>query len=438
MTQFAMALWLFSETGLASALALLFAAGAVGTLVAQSFAGLLVDRYSRKLVMITCDIGSTVTSFVLLYLAVSGTLQLWHLFFLVAMSSPLSTLQSIAYRATVATMLPKSSLGRGASLATLTHYGTNIVAPAFAAAIYPFYGLQGVIVADIVSFALAMMLIVTVNVPRVKPMKDRLVTTTANGSEASTGVSESDPEDRTWIDNMREGFSYIRKYPQLRALLVFQMAFMSFHEITNALWQPLLMARSDNDPVVVASVAMASGVTGVLASLWLSAYGGPRRPIRAYLFASLGAGTAKTLFGASSTALQWQATQAASSINFPIRASAYNMVWMAQVPHHRQGQVFGLTGLCVNVCMYLCFLGTALAADYVVQPWLDAHPGILGPLHHATGTGAGAAFALLYIVGGLGMACVSLVGLRSRLLRDHTELEETGSDSSVLVEGQSR
>ena len=432
MTQFAMALWLFSETGLASSLALLFAAGAVGTLIAQSFAGLIVDRYSRKLVMVVCDIGSTVTGGMLLYLAMSGSLEHWHLFALVAISSPLSTLQGIAYRATVATMLPKKTLGRGASLATLTHYGTNIIAPAFAAAIYPFYELQGVIIADIVSFGLAMTLILTVNVPRVLPSKKAVL----DKGNTAAKILDHDPRQRTWKDNMRAGLAYIQENPRLRALLIFQMAFMGFHEITNALWQPLLMARSDNDPVIVASVAMASGVTGVIASLWLSAYGGPRRPIRAYLYASLGAGAAKTLFGASSTALQWQVTQAASSINFPIRASSYNMVWMAQVPHHRQGQVFGLTGLCVNVCMYICFLVTAVLADYVVQPWLDTHPGILGPLEYVIGSGPGAAFALLYIFGGLGMALTSLVGLRWRVLLDGEDRMHDSEQLSMMAKDE--
>ncbi|MEM9257079.1 MAG: MFS transporter [Pseudomonadota bacterium] len=437
MTQFAMALWLFAETGLASSLALLFAAGAVGTLIAQSFAGLLIDQYSRKMVMILCDVGSTIIGIVLLYLAIAGSLQHWHLFVLVAVSSPLSTLQGIAYRASVATMLERSSLGRGASLATLTHYGTNIIAPAFAAAIYPFYQLQGVILADLASFILAMVLILTVKVPRVassRPSESRQ----AGATLPADSVADSDPHGRTWRENLRAGFSYIRQAPRLRALLLFQMVFMGFHEVTNALWQPLLMARSGNDPVVVASVAIASGITGVIASLWLSAYGGPRRPIRAYLYASLGAGAAKSLFGASSTAFQWQVTQAASSINFPIRAAAYNTVWMAQVPHHRQGQVFGLTGLCVNVCMYVCFLGTALAADYLVQPWLDANPGILGPVTSLIGTGSGAAFALLYIFGGLGMTAVSLVGLRSASLCDELSLHDApGPETDGLAKGPS-
>lgn len=413
MTQFAMSLWLFTETGLASALALLFAAGAVGTLIAQSCAGLVVDRYSRKVVMVCCDTGAAMVGVTLLYLSLTNNLQHWHLFALVAVSSPLSSLQGIAYRASVATMLDRKDLPRGASLATLTHYGTNIIAPAVAASIYPFYGLHGVIAADLLSFSVAMLLITTVSVPRIsRAQTQEAATDSKPGAPRRGGALAS------WRANLREGLTYVRQDPRLRTLLLVQMAFMAFHEITTALWQPLLMARSGNDAMVVASVAMASGITGVLMSIWLSVYGGPRKPIRSYLLASLCAGCAKTLFGASSTAVQWQLTQALSSANFPVRAASYNTVWMAQVPHERQGQVFGFTALCVTLCMYVCFLGAALLADYVVQPWLEASPAVLGALSPVIGDGAGAAFALLYIIGGLGMALASLAGLRSNKLKD--------------------
>lgn len=423
MTQFSMSLWLFGETGLASALALLFAAGAIGSLIAQASAGLIVDRYSRKTVMICCDVAASCLSIVLLVLAASDSLQHWHLFVLTALTSPLAAMQGIAYRASVATMLPKEELRRGASLATLTHYGTNIIGPAFAAVVYPAFGLFGVIAVDLASFLVAMATIATVSIPLVTAEQDSGSALNIKNSEA---ILDDDGDDNGkpcaansgWLGNFKQGFECIRNDPRLKALLYFQMAFMACHEMTNALWQPLILARSGNDAVVAAGVAMASGISGVVVAVLLSVWNGPKQTMRAFLYASLGAGVAKTLFGMSNNSLQWQVTQALSSASFPVRSAAYNTVWMSLVPQHRQGQVFGVSGFCVQICMYTSFLVTALFADYVLQPWLDGNPGVLGGFSAFTGDGAGAGFALLFIVGGLGMTVVSGVGFLTNSLRD--------------------
>ena len=86
--------------------------------------------------------------------------------------------------------------------------------------------------------------------------------------------------------------------------------------------------------------------------------------------------------------------------------------------------------------MYTCFLATALLADYVVQPWLLANPGILGPLHILIGSGPGAAFALLYMLGGLGMILVSVAGLCSRRLCDDERSEGTSMHLTAAVENE--
>lgn len=80
MTQFALTIWAYQETG--SALAL----GAVNTfflipfLLLSPIAGAMVDRYDRKLMMMVSDLTAVLATAALLIIHTSGQLQIWHLY----------------------------------------------------------------------------------------------------------------------------------------------------------------------------------------------------------------------------------------------------------------------------------------------------------------------------------------------------------------------
>ena len=80
MTHFAMTLWIWDLTHQATALALVGFFTQLPQLLTMPLAGVIVDRCSRKRLMIAGDTVAAVATLVILTLQVNGQLQIWHLY----------------------------------------------------------------------------------------------------------------------------------------------------------------------------------------------------------------------------------------------------------------------------------------------------------------------------------------------------------------------
>src|SRR5512136_193304 len=80
MTGFAMTIWAYQKTNAATALAMVGFFFVVPMLIASPFAGALVDRSNRKMMMMVSDIASGIATIAILILYTSGHLEIWHLF----------------------------------------------------------------------------------------------------------------------------------------------------------------------------------------------------------------------------------------------------------------------------------------------------------------------------------------------------------------------
>ena len=80
MTGFAVGVWIFEQTGQATALALVTVTGMIPTLLLTLFSGVIVDRTNRKRLMMVGDAVAGGTTIVLLALFLLGQMQIWHIY----------------------------------------------------------------------------------------------------------------------------------------------------------------------------------------------------------------------------------------------------------------------------------------------------------------------------------------------------------------------
>src|SRR4030067_416529 len=155
MTGFAMTIWAYQKTNAATALALVGFFFVAPMLIASPFAGALVDRSNRKLMMMVSDIGSGIATIVILILYSPGQLQIWHLFITSAVQGVFQSFQWPAYSAAISTMLPKQHYGRANGMLSLADTASNIFAPILAGALLGFIGIPGILLIDLAPFAFA-------------------------------------------------------------------------------------------------------------------------------------------------------------------------------------------------------------------------------------------------------------------------------------------
>jgi MFS family permease len=86
MTSFAVTIWAWEATGQATPLALILFFTRLTKIITAIFGGVIVDRFSRKRIMILSDCAIALSTVLLLFLLWAGNLQIWH-FYLAAIVS---------------------------------------------------------------------------------------------------------------------------------------------------------------------------------------------------------------------------------------------------------------------------------------------------------------------------------------------------------------
>ena len=152
MTSFATTIWAWEITGQATALALVNFFTLLPSIFITLFAGAIVDRWNRKLLMIVGDTVAVFSTIAILALYLTNSLQIWHLYALGAFNGAFGEIQELAYTASLSQLVPPQQYTRASSMNSTLHYGSIIIAPALAGTLYYIVGLAGIGLIDIVTF----------------------------------------------------------------------------------------------------------------------------------------------------------------------------------------------------------------------------------------------------------------------------------------------
>ncbi|MGD1952472.1 MAG: MFS transporter, partial [Leptolyngbyaceae cyanobacterium] len=137
MTYFALTLWVWQQTESATAVALILFFYQLPQIAIALFSGLLIDHVSCKALLIISDTGSACCTISVGILAITHTLQVWHLYVIAAVIGSFGHIQSLTYTTIIPMLVPEKLHVRATSRCAMAGYSTGIFAPALAGVLYP-------------------------------------------------------------------------------------------------------------------------------------------------------------------------------------------------------------------------------------------------------------------------------------------------------------
>ncbi|MDX9955974.1 MAG: MFS transporter [Anaerolineae bacterium] len=275
LVQFALVWWLTSQTGSATVLATASLVALLPNIVLGPFAGALVDRWNRRLIMIFADASIALATFGLLLLFALGKAQPWHVYAIMAIRSLGSAFHAPAMTASTSLMVPQSFLTRLAGMNQTLHGAVNILAPPLGALLLSRLPTTGILAIDIVTAITAIVPLAFIAIPN--PPRQ---VAQADGSQAQTSY---------WQD-LGAGFRYVRHWPGLLGLILLAMM-LNFLLVPASSLLPLLITRElRGGPPELAWAETLLGVGTILGGILLSAWGGFRRKIITSLIGVIGLG----------------------------------------------------------------------------------------------------------------------------------------------------
>ncbi|HEY9813901.1 MAG TPA: MFS transporter [Candidatus Sericytochromatia bacterium] len=409
MTAFTLTIWVWELTGQATALALVGFFTQVPRVLISPLAGVIVDRYNRKLLMMVGDGVAAFSSLGMLLLFLTGHLQVWHLYLAGILEGTFGQIQELAATASITMVVPKQHYTRAMGMISTLHYGSNIIAPALASVLYSIIGLSGILSIDLITFVVAVSTLLFVDIP-----------------QPHTEDSQNQPQSRKF--NWKEiifGFQYIFSRPSLLALLIAAAMFQFAHDLGAALYAPMILARSGNNSQLLGSVAAAAGIGGVIGAIFVSNWGAPKHKIHGLLLGMIGAGLSKIVFGLKRIPLILIVAQFCSSLNFPLMGSCRDAIWLSKVNHNLQGRVFATRSTIMLITSAIAPLIAGFLADKVLEPAMMRDGNLANIFGSIFGTGRGAGITLLYVLTSI---CLLLVGLGGYTFKNLREVESNLPD----------
>lgn len=411
-TWFALTVWAWQETGQATALALVGFFSFLPVVLVSPFAGVFIDRWPRKAILIGSDLAAGAATLTLFALYTSGNLALWHVYLIAVFTSAVESFQLPALSASITMMVPKEQRSRANGMRSVAGSVSQIGAPILAGVLLAFQGLQTIFIIDIITFCVAIGTLLFVTVP--EPEKE----------VGSDGKSTS-----VW----QEAIFGLRYIVERRSLLGLTVVFVCLNFLAMlglVVLDPMILARTGSDEVVLGSVRSVLGIGGLVGGFIISVWGGPKRRIYGTVLGIVGASLSMAVLGLGQSATVWAITGFSMLLFIPMIDAFTTAIQQDKVPSAIQGRVFATGRAFSQIGTALAFLFSGFLADLVFEPSLMPGGALTDLFGWLVGTGPGAGMGLMLFFSGLLGAAVGVAALLYKpvreiegILPDHQELE---------------
>lgn len=401
MTRFAVMIWAYQKDGSATTLALLGFFSCITYVIASPFAGVLVDRWDRRRVMICADLGAGLMTALLLGLNLSGRLEIWHLYLAEGLAGAFEAFQEPAFSSAVSLLVPRTSYTRANALLGLGRSASRMFAPSFAGLLQHQAGLNAVMAVDLGTLSLALSSLLFIRLPAPRE--------SAEGRAARGNF---------WRE-ARFGAAFILKRPGLRGILFTFFLINLFATLTYfAVHSPMILARTGGDELALGTVRTVMGLGGIAGGLLISLWGGPQRKARSFLIATLLSFLICDFMTAvSRSTAGWAIAGFLAELSIPFIVSPYYALWQENVPEDVQGRVFSTREMVQISSQPFGYLVGGLLADGLFEPLMAGGSPLAGMLGGLLGSGPGAGMALMFVSTSLLGALTGLYGLLSPAIR---------------------
>jgi len=355
MTSLSLGFWAFATTGRATELGFVIFFTYFPRMILGPFVGLLVDRRSRKRVLIVCDLLAALGTIALLVLFMTGSLRTWHLYVLTFTTSLFSAFQYPSFVAVATTMLSKRQYVRSGGMLTLLGTGAGFAGPILAGLLYPVVGLKGVLLVDLATFVFAAGTLVVLGIsedePVVRPSESRVLRVR---------------------QDLIEGLRFMRTH---RSILWYQLSFgiaNVFGIMYTTLIRPMVLLRTGGNERMLALVLTLAGIGGIAGSVVVTVWGGARRK-HSMVYAGFASGfLVQALSGLNLSVVLWAAFSFVYAFAFSIAGAHDVAIRQTKIPPRLQGRVLSIMNSIAGIPM---LASTALAgplADHVFEPAMQS------------------------------------------------------------------
>lgn len=394
MTNFALVLWLYQDSGSALKTAMLTVCSYAPYVLLSIFAGVISDRWNKKAVMLVCDSVAAAGTLVIVFFLQLRLLAVWHLYLLNACNGLMNAVQSPASDVATTLLTPKKYYQKTSGLRSFSNSLVSMLTPVLATAFFAFGGLKAMIAFDLSTFAVAfLVLLLWIPIPE---------------------VPHTTEQTESCLQAAKAGLVYLRSNRGIFWLILF----LSSINLIASMHQAALPARilPQQGETALGIVNSCIGFATLLGSLLAVFCPKPKNRATAICNCLLVAmSTENFLLAFGRNPVIWCIGSIFGWGLIPLMRANYDVLFRSSVPKEMQGRVYAVRNTLQFFTIPVGYFLGGFLVDDVLEPWLAAAPSEW--LWQLFGTGLGSGAAVLFAGLGVVGVAVCLIFRNSASLR---------------------
>lgn len=260
LAQFAITWWMTKATGSATVLATATLFAILPGVILGPLAGVLVDRWNRRLIIMVADGVGAAGAALLMLLFWADAIQIWHVYAITFVRALAGTFHFAAVQSSTSLMVPQEQLARVAGM-NQTIQGINmVVAPPLGALLLEVLALHGMMAIDVVTALIAVGMVFLITIPQ---------------PQATTPINEQ----LSILADLRTGLLYIWNWPGLFLGLCLSSLLNFLLNPAFSLLPILVTNHFNGDALQFATLNTTLGLGYIGGGVLLSIWGGFKRRI---------------------------------------------------------------------------------------------------------------------------------------------------------------
>ena len=380
LTSFGLGVYVFQKTGSAAGMALVTLLGFLPTLLFTVPAGVLADRYDRRVLMMIGDGCSGLGILYIFLCMLHGEANLVQISIGVFVSAIFSSLLDPSYRATITDLLSKEEFSKASGLVSLAGSARYLFSPVIAGLLLAYHDISLLLLIDVSTFFVT-------------------ITTTFI---VRRGIKAKQPtEKQSFLESMKEGWRAIHIEKGVFVLVLCSSLITLFLGTLQILVEPMILSFADSKVLGIVETLCASGmlVSGIL----LGGFGIKKEygiVLQISFFMAgifmIGMSIFENLVSISIFGFFFFAT-------LPLCNNCMDYLCRTNIPDALQGRAWGFIGFLSQMGYVLAYAVSGLAADG------------LGSL---SGKGVGRGAAMMIGISGVFLSLVAVTLLRFPAIKE--------------------
>lgn len=320
------------------------------------FAGVWIDRYNRKKMIILSDLIIAIMTLILAISFLNGYKNIWLLFIVLIVRSFGTGIQTPAVNAIVPQIVPKEQLMRINGINSTLSSLMMFISPAISGAILSIISLEATLFIDVVTAIIGISITLSIKI---------------QDYERKNNLENS------YLHEIKEGFLYLKENRFIKRLLIFQIMIL-FMISPSAFLTPLMVNRTFGPQVWrLTASEMTYSLGMVIGGLMITAWGGLKKKMNMTLFSGAIYGIIMMGLGLAPYFLLYLILNMSIGITSPCYNAPITVTIQEKVDSSMHGRIFSLMQISTSCALPIGMVVFGPLADYIPIQWLLIGAGIV-------------------------------------------------------------